>query len=376
MVNTCKAKKNEFEFIFILISALDDYSKINYSENSSQDTISVENKIREKYCWFFHKTERVQQFIERKPHFDVVLIETLFCEEFIMYGQYFNAPVISISAVLESIEMRGFSAMPALKSFSPEEFNGYSDDMNFWQRMNNMLSYFVITREYSKAWEQAERRSQLLFPTIENQPSLDQLKRNISLIILNSHSSLGFSRPLMPNMIEVGGLAINPNEVQALSSDMQAFLDEAQFGAVYFSLGSFVNMSNLPIDIRTVTFKVFRELSQVRFLVKGDDEMIKSFHNVPNVLVRTWLPQKAILKHPNLMCFITHGGINSIQESIFYSKPIIVIPFFFDQFMNAKWANERGYGIEIPFNEITPIRLKSTIQDVLHSSRYLNFANK
>lgn len=35
-----------------------------------------------------------------------------------------------------------------------------------------------------------------------------------------------------------------------------------------------------------------------------------------------------LLGHPNLKTFVTHGGLNSIQEATFYGLPMIVMPLF------------------------------------------------
>ena len=39
-------------------------------------------------------------------------------------------------------------------------------------------------------------------------PPLDELKRNVSLVLLNEHFTQSVPRPYVPNMIEVGGLQI------------------------------------------------------------------------------------------------------------------------------------------------------------------------
>ena len=42
-----------------------------------------------------------------------------------------------------------------------------------------------------------------------------------------------------------------------------------------------------------------------------------------NVHLMKWLPQQAILAHPNLKLFIHHGGQSSFQESLCHKKPTV-----------------------------------------------------
>lgn len=327
--------------------------------------------IRDKIGASIKNSANFQQLLKSKKQFDVILVESLFCDELLGLGHHFNAPVISISPTYESSEMGSFTAMPALKSFMPSLHNIYTDKMNFWERLHNMLSYWGI-HYILKALKRSETQInyEMMFQNTKNPPSLLELKRNVSLIITNSGWNLTPPRPLMPHMIDVGGIAIKSDEVEPLPNDLQAFLDKSQFGAVYFSLGTIVNFTDIE---HMIILHVFSQLSNVRFLVKGNEELLNLSKDMPNVLVQSWFPQKAILRHPNLKCFISHGGHNSVQESIFYGKPVIAMPFYFDHFMNTRWAVEKGYGIELPFNEMTSKNLKSAIENVLFNQRLVSF---
>ncbi|EKM54549.1 glycosyltransferase family 1 protein [Phanerochaete carnosa HHB-10118-sp] len=52
-------------------------------------------------------------------------------------------------------------------------------------------------------------------------------------------------------------------------------------------------------------------------------------------LITSWAPQQAILEHPVTGWFVTHGGFNSITESIHAGIPMICWPFGGDQPLNA-----------------------------------------
>ena len=67
--------------------------------------------------------------------------------------------------------------------------------------------------------------------------------------------------------------------------------------------------------------------------------------NTDNLKIVFWISQNDILAHPNTKVFITHGGVNSLIESVYHAKPVIVFPISNDQANNAANAVSKGYGI-------------------------------
>lgn len=69
--------------------------------------------------------------------------------------------------------------------------------------------------------------------------------------------------------------------------------------------------------------------------------------------------------HPNVKLFITHGGLHSLEETVFNAKPIVGVPFFADQYSNMKLAEENGYGILVDYFEMTEESFGNAIREVL-----------
>lgn len=79
------------------------------------------------------------------------------------------------------------------------------------------------------------------------------------------------------------------------------------------------------------------------------------------------MEQLEILKKADV--FITHGGMNSINEAIFYRVPMIVIPICTDAFENAKRVNELGIGIKLNRYALTTQKLRKTVLGMLNDKK-------
>lgn len=86
---------------------------------------------------------------------------------------------------------------------------------------------------------------------------------------------------------------------------------------------------------------------------------INELYNTPfrqelpkNVIAVPYAPQLQILKKVNLM--ITHGGANSVMESLCHGIPLAIFPICNDQFFQAKFVVRAGVGIALNPNQIHP----------------------
>jgi len=59
--------------------------------------------------------------------------------------------------------------------------------------------------------------------------------------------------------------------------------------------------------------------------------------------------------------FITHGGLLSGQEAMYYGVPVVGIPIFGDQKMNVLRTVKEGYGVMLSIKNITKESVLSAI---------------
>ncbi|KAE8705951.1 Flavonoid 3-O-glucosyltransferase [Hibiscus syriacus] len=69
-----------------------------------------------------------------------------------------------------------------------------------------------------------------------------------------------------------------------------------------------------------------------------------------------WAPQPEILEHPSVGVFVSHGGWNSVLESIVGGVPMILRPFFGDQGLNTRTVEAVwGFGLGLEGGTLTKV---------------------
>jgi MGT family glycosyltransferase len=76
-----------------------------------------------------------------------------------------------------------------------------------------------------------------------------------------------------------------------------------------------------------------------------------------------FLPQTSVLRHADVV--ITHGGNNTVTESMYFGKPMVVLPLFWDQHDNAQRIDETGFGVRLPTYDVGRDDLVGAIERLL-----------
>lgn len=134
---------------------------------------------------------------------------------------------------------------------------------------------------------------------------------------------------------------------------------------IYISLGTIIKgdtafFQNCIESFRGETVDVIISVGQ-----KFD---IRKLKNVPdNLHIYPSVPQIEVLEYADV--FVTHGGMNSVSESLVKSTPMVVIPFMSDQPVNATQIEALGLGKRMEYKQITSESLKQTVFSVLHDEQ-------
>lgn len=135
---------------------------------------------------------------------------------------------------------------------------------------------------------------------------------------------------------------------------------------IYISLGTIFNNS---IEFYECCFKAFCNMNVKVIMSVGRKIDISIFKNIPsNFIVRNYVPQLEVLKYANV--FITHGGMNSTNEGLYFNIPLILIPQSVDQPFVANRVAELGAGIVIEKNRVTPEVLNKCVAEILSDDNF------
>ncbi|CAF1155033.1 unnamed protein product [Rotaria magnacalcarata] len=84
-----------------------------------------------------------------------------------------------------------------------------------------------------------------------------------------------------------------------------------------------------------------------------------------NVRFEQWVPQLNVLTHAAVKLFLTHGGMESVHESLYAGKPSLIVPFFGDQQSNALLSRDRGVADFLDKNTMTSIDVCKKVHKLL-----------
>jgi len=163
--------------------------------------------------WALNNT-KVNDFIHSEGYkFDVVLFENFQHECFVTMGHKFGAHVVQLIPASPVAAHSVWHSQPFNPSYIPDPNSGFTDQMSFFARTTNFLVIFLQLFLYPLFYtpKQTEIMNNYFnYTGWETRPSLEEMTKNISLTLINTHFTIGTPRPLVPNFIEVAGMHLKP----------------------------------------------------------------------------------------------------------------------------------------------------------------------
>jgi MGT family glycosyltransferase len=172
----------------------------------------------------------------------------------------------------------------------------------------------------------------------------------LNLYVYPGEADYPRSRPLAPTWHRLDSCVRNSDE---------PFERPPGGGAlIYMSLGS---LGSADVELMNRLIAALAETPHRYIVSKGPQHELIEL--APNMTGAEFLPQPSILPHADLV--ITHGGNNTVAESIHFGKPMVVLPLFWDQYDNAQRVAECGFGVRLATYEFEDAQLHDAIDRLL-----------
>lgn len=132
-----------------------------------------------------------------------------------------------------------------------------------------------------------------------------------------------------------------------------------------------VTVGTLSMDLATSFYarmvQALRPLAdRVQAIVVAPDGALEE---VPgHLLVRRRVPLLELL--PHLDAVVSHGGLNTVCETLSHGVPLVVAPIKGDQPINASQVAAAGAGIRVSFDRVRPDALRDAVLAVLDDPAY------
>ncbi len=171
-------------------------------------------------------------------------------------------------------------------------------------------------------------------------PDLEFMPRTnaANLYVYPAEADYRDARPLDPSWTRMDSSVRETDEEYVLPAEVADRPDDSAL--IYLSLGSLggadVALMQRLVDVLSTT--------RHRFIVSKGPQADR-IRLADNMVGAQMLPQTKVIPQVDLV--ISHGGNNTVTETLHFGKPLIVLPLFWDQYENAQRIDELGFGVRL-----------------------------
>ncbi|XP_062406367.1 UDP-glucuronosyltransferase 2C1-like isoform X1 [Sardina pilchardus] len=255
-----------------------------------------------------------------------------------------------------------YAIAPSPLSYVPYPRTELTDNMTFYQRLQNVLAWTVGSIQ----WPMMVYFHYTPFCKTFFGPDVDyfSLFQDADIWLMRNDFTFEFPRPTMPNVIYMSGFQCKP--AKPLPADLEEFVQSSgEHGVIVMSLGTL--FGELPSDTTENIAAAFAQLPQ-KVIWRYEGTKPSTLGN--NTLLVSWMPQNDLLGHPKTKVFVAHGGTNGVQEAIYHGVPIVGLPLILDQPDNIFKMEARGTAKVVDICTLDRAVFKEALEEVLYEPSY------
>jgi len=158
-----------------------------------------------------------------------------------------------------------------------------------------------------------------------------------------------------------------------LDASLGAWLAGGGSPVVYMSFGTLATLEAWQVQalVRGLNDPRWRVLWSLR---PSQQEWVSAAP--PTFHIQASVPQQAVLAHPAVRAFVSHCGMNSVSESLYWGKPILALPIFGDQHYNAARVADVGAGLRLRKQRFDSNEVRRKMESLLDGPGYTAAARK
>lgn len=178
-------------------------------------------------CEIAFNTTLVKSFLEEENSFDLAILSHFNTDCFVAVAKKLNIPVVrTLACNLLPWSYRRFGN-PGNPAYIPNVFGSFSNKMSLFEKVENAIITLFHCAYYNDfvGVKNDEEVSMKYFGEYGASMKTDILKD--SLLLMNTHYSVHFPIPLVPNVIEVGGIHLEvPKPLPKVRNEIKNYVND------------------------------------------------------------------------------------------------------------------------------------------------------
>jgi MGT family glycosyltransferase len=156
-------------------------------------------------------------------------------------------------------------------------------------------------------------------------------------------------------------LFIGPSVESRIGTGLVEWEPPAARPLVYVSLGT---LFNADAEFYRRCLDAFARDGVAVVMSTGSRVSVEELGSLPpGVLIKPWLPQLDVLARASV--FVSHGGMNSVSESLHNGVPLLVIPQMGEQELVGRRVEQLGAGLCLRKTDVTAASLRTSVNRLI-----------
>lgn len=247
----------------------------------------------------------------------------------------------------------------------PPFFTAWRYENTPWARLRNQAAYYLLDRSCQPILQVINRyRQQWRLPPYRHIYASRARLAHIS----QQPAAFDFPCPNLPEHFHYTGPLRNPSP-RSVSFPFERLSGQP---LVYASLGS---LQNTKFELFRTIAAACEGLDVQLVITHGGGMEAAAERSLPgSPLVVPYAPQLEVLARASLT--ITHGGMNTVLDSLTYGVPLVAIPITFEQPGTGARIRWTGTGEVLSLKTLTVSQLRGAIEQVLTENTYAQNAQR